>query len=126
MPERDTRGRIKAIAAGTNVRERDGNTQLAAYCAALASPVRVRILKLLIREECIFGDLARSIPLAQSTISEHLRILKNAGLVCSETQGQTTSYCIVREELVRMRGMIDLLLPRGDQHEKSTPGRMRT
>jgi ArsR family transcriptional regulator, arsenate/arsenite/antimonite-responsive transcriptional repressor len=101
---RPPRGKVSA--AGLSKKERDANARLAAYCLALSSPVRVRILKLLLDEECVFGDLAKRIPLAQSTISQHLTILKSAGLVSGETNGQSTCYCVEHAEVKRMKAMI--------------------
>jgi DNA-binding transcriptional ArsR family regulator len=103
------RGRGKMMAAGPSKKERDANAKVAAYCLALSSPVRVRILKLLLDEECVFGDLAKKIPLAQSTISQHLSILKAAGLISSETNGQSTCYCVERGEVDKMKAIIDAL-----------------
>lgn len=100
------RGRGKLKAAGPTKKERDLNAQVAAYCLALSSPVRVRILKLLIEQECVFGDIAKQIPLAQSTVSQHLSILKDAGLISSETNGQSTCYCVERGEVQRMKAVI--------------------
>lgn len=104
---RPVRGKVSA--AGPSKKERDANARLAAYCLALSSPVRVRILKLLLDEECVFGDLAKRIPLAQSTISQHLTILKSAGLICGESNGQSTCYCVEHEAVKKMKSMIDEL-----------------
>lgn len=68
---------------------------LAALAKALGHPARVRILRLLAeRDCCMTGDLVGLLPLAQSTISEHLRILREAGLVRGEIDGPRTSYCV--------------------------------
>ena len=91
--------RHKTHAGGRNGKEQTANIRLAAYCRALAQPVRVRILKLLINEHCMFSDLSRRIPLAQSTISQHLKILAAAGLVEAATVGQSTCYCINEKEI---------------------------
>lgn len=98
------RGKIKA--SGAQKSERDANAKIAVYCLALSNPVRVRILKLLIDEECVFGDLAKIIPLAQSTISQHLSILKAAGLVSGEVNGQSTCYCVERGAIEAMKKAI--------------------
>ncbi len=68
---------------------------LATMAKALGHPVRVKLLRLLAaRDTCINGDLVSELPLAQSTVSEHLRILRGAGLVQGETDGPRTRYCI--------------------------------
>lgn len=107
-PTRELRGRGRSNpkAAGPSKKERDANAELAAYCLALANPVRVRILKLLLSEECIFGDLAKKIPLAQSTISQHLSILRAAGLIVGETNGQSTCYCVDRGEIEKLKAIV--------------------
>lgn len=95
--------RQKPHASGGNSKEQSENIRLAAYCRALAQPVRVRIIKLLIHEHCMFADLARRIPLAQSTISQHLKFLTQAGLVDVQVVGQCTCYCINEDEIDRMK-----------------------
>ncbi len=69
--------------------------RLAAMAKALGHPVRLRILRLLAeRRACVTGDLVAELPLAQSTVSEHLRILRDAGLIQGEIEGPRTSYCL--------------------------------
>lgn len=68
---------------------------LAAYAKALAHPARIAILQLLIKKQaCICGDIVDEIPLSQSTISQHLKELKAAGLIKGEIEGVKTCYCI--------------------------------
>jgi len=68
---------------------------LAAMAKALGHPTRLRIVRLLAeRRACVTGDLMAELPLAQSTISEHLRVLREAGLVEGEIEGPRTSYCV--------------------------------
>ncbi len=88
--------------------EKDDPTTLdiATLCNALSHPVRVQILCLLIDKECIFGDLTERIPLAQSTISQHLTKLKNAGLVFSERSGLIVCYCVDRNRVRELKRLI--------------------
>jgi ArsR family transcriptional regulator, arsenate/arsenite/antimonite-responsive transcriptional repressor len=73
---------------------------LAAMAKALGHPARVRILRLLAhRSTCMTGDLVAELPLAQSTVSEHLRVLRDAGLVQGEIEGPRTHYCVNRDGL---------------------------
>lgn len=73
----------------------DKDLQLAEWCKALAHPARVAILKSLAsRKECICGDLVLDLPLAQSTVSQHLKALKQAGLIQGEVDGPRSKYCI--------------------------------
>jgi len=68
---------------------------LAALGKALGHPVRVKILRILAsRQACVTGDVVAALPLAQSTVSEHLRVLREAGLVQGEIEGPRTRYCI--------------------------------
>jgi DNA-binding transcriptional ArsR family regulator len=84
---------------------------LADVCKALAHPARVRILKHLLDENrCICGSIVDILPLAQSTVSQHLKILKDAGLVRGEVEGRKTCYCANRELLSRFNGFIEAML----------------
>ena len=68
---------------------------LASLCKALGHSARVRILKILTEKgSCISGDLAEEFQLAQSTVSEHLRILKEAGLIRGTIDGPRRCYCV--------------------------------
>ena len=75
---------------------------------ALSHPARIRILEILRRENrCICGRIVEVLPLAQSTVSQHLKVLKDAGLVRGEVDGPRTCYCIDREALDRLRRVMD-------------------
>lgn len=77
---------------------------LATLAKAVAHPTRLAILRLLAhRQTCMTGDLVAELPLAQSTVSEHLRILREAGLVQGEIDGPRTNYCIDATGLARLR-----------------------
>lgn len=68
---------------------------LAEFAKALSHPARIAILKVLAqRNECICGDIVEELPLAQSTVSQHLKELKNAGLVQGTVDGPRSCYCI--------------------------------
>jgi DNA-binding transcriptional ArsR family regulator len=68
---------------------------IAKIAKALSHPARVAILKILIkRQACICGDIVDELPLSQSTISQHLKELKGAGLIKGEIEGVTICYCI--------------------------------
>ncbi|MCO6477832.1 MAG: winged helix-turn-helix transcriptional regulator [Phaeodactylibacter sp.] len=69
--------------------------QLATFAKAMGHPVRIQILKLLNEQACCYtGDLTESIPLAQSTISQHLKVLKEAGLIQGEIMPPKVKYCL--------------------------------
>jgi ArsR family transcriptional regulator len=83
---------------------------LAAMAKALGHPTRVKILRLLAeRQACVTGDLVAELPLAQSTISEHLRILRKAGLIQGEIEGPRTSYCVDRARLAALKRAVTSL-----------------
>jgi ArsR family transcriptional regulator len=69
--------------------------ELANFAKAMSHPARIAILKVLAqRNECICGEIVEVLPLAQSTVSQHLKELKNAGLISGETDGARSCYCI--------------------------------
>jgi DNA-binding transcriptional ArsR family regulator len=73
--------------------------RLAKYTKALGHPARVAILKLLAsRQTCICGDIVDELPLSQSTVSQHLKELKEAGLIKGEIEGARVCYCIDAKE----------------------------
>ena len=81
--------------------------ELAAFAKAIAHPVRVRILRMLARKEArMCSHIVDELPLAQSTVSEHLRILKGAGLVVANENGPRVSYCIVPSALKRLKTLL--------------------
>ncbi len=83
---------------------------LAAMAKALGHPARVKILRLLAhRDTCMTGDLVAELPLAQSTVSEHLRVLRDAGLVQGEIEGQRTHYCVSHDGLDALKAGIAAL-----------------
>jgi len=68
---------------------------LATFAKAISHPARIAILKVLAqRNECICGEIVEVLPLAQSTVSQHLKELKTAGLISGETDGPRSCYCI--------------------------------
>jgi ArsR family transcriptional regulator, arsenate/arsenite/antimonite-responsive transcriptional repressor len=74
---------------------------------AIANPVRVAILQILSRQACCFhGDMAEELPIAHSTLSQHLKVLKEAGLIQGEITGPKIKYCINRENWNLARGLL--------------------
>ena len=73
--------------------------KLAKYAKALAHPARVSILNLLAsKHTCVCGDIVDELPLSQSTVSQHLKELKEAGLIKGTIEGTTVCYCIDEKE----------------------------
>lgn len=83
------------------------DAELAKLSKALGHPARVRILRLLSqRETCVCGDLVMEIDLAQSTVSQHLKVLKAAGLIQGTVSGPSVCYCINRQGLHRLKALV--------------------
>ena len=83
--------------------EEQREVELALLAKALGHPVRVRILRLLLsREDCYCGQIVDELPLAQATVSQHLKVLKDAGLIIGEIEGLRTCYCASRERLAEL------------------------
>jgi ArsR family transcriptional regulator, arsenate/arsenite/antimonite-responsive transcriptional repressor len=84
------------------------DVELAAFAKAIAHPVRVRILRMLAeREAHMCSHIVDELPLAQSTVSEHLRILRSAGLVRANENGSRVGYCIVPAALQRLKALLE-------------------
>ncbi len=81
--------------------------QLAQLAWAVAHPARVRIVRLLIsRQACVCGEIVDQLPLAQSTVSQHLKILKESGLIQGEVDGPKVCYCINAAKLKELKSLI--------------------
>lgn len=81
--------------------------ELAKLSWALAHPARVRIVQLLLsRKSCICGEIVEEMPLAQSTVSQHLKILKETGLVQGEIDGPRVCYCINKVAMAKLKKLI--------------------
>jgi ArsR family transcriptional regulator len=81
--------------------------RLAGYARAIAHPARVAILQTLgERSACICGELVEIMPLAQSTVSQHLKELKNAGLIKGTIEGPRSCYCLDHENLNTMARLL--------------------
>ena len=78
----------------------------AALCKALGHPARVRILRHLKAEDrCICGEIVNILPLAQSTVSQHLKSLKQAGLINGEVEGPKICYCVDKVMIRKFKEM---------------------
>lgn len=82
----------------------------AAIAKALGHPARIAILKLLAqRSTCFCGDITEVLPLAQSTVSQHLKALKSAGLINGEVEGVRTCYCLNPEGIKELKSTLSEL-----------------
>lgn len=81
--------------------------QLAQLAWAVAHPARVRIVRLLVsRKSCVCGEIVDELPLAQSTVSQHLKILKESGLIQGEIDGPKVCYCINPAKLKELKNLV--------------------
>lgn len=77
------------------------------FSNALGNPVRVAILQLLSRQSCCYhGDMAEELPIANSTLSQHLKVLKEVGLIQGEITPPKIKYCINRENWNLAKGLM--------------------
>lgn len=85
----------------------DTTVRLAAYFKALAHPARVEIIRVLARRgTCVCGEIVDELPLAQSTVSQHLKALKEAGLIRGTVDGPSVCYCVDPDALKLMNDMV--------------------
>ena len=72
--------------------------QIARFAKALAHPARIAIIEFLLRQDtCYFGDIHEELPIAKATVSQHLKELKDAGLIQGEIETPKVKYCINKE-----------------------------
>ena len=87
---------------------RDPDEEVAELAKALGHPMRVRILRILLeQEECMCGQICEQLPIAQSTVSQHLKVLREAGLIHGETDGPRTCYCADSNRIDRLHTLLD-------------------
>ena len=81
---------------------------IAKYAKALSHPARIAILNLLIKKQsCICGDVVNELPLSQSTVSQHLKELKSAGLIKGDIEGTSVCYCIDQKEWKKASALLN-------------------
>ena len=99
-----------AASEGRALDDAAADEALAAYAKALGHPARVRIIRTLIeRGARVCGEIVYELPLAQSTVSQHLKVLREAGLVRGEVDGPRTCYCVDPAALRHLRVLIGAL-----------------
>ncbi|HMO40951.1 MAG TPA: metalloregulator ArsR/SmtB family transcription factor [Saprospiraceae bacterium] len=92
--------------------------QLAEFAKALAHPARIAILQTLAEKQmCICGEIVEVLPLAQATVSQHLKELKNAGLITGEIEGKKSCYCINWDALERFTGKMNTMFKNLSQQQ---------
>ena len=102
--------RTEPFASRTPSTRQAGDCELAVLAKALAHPARVAILRTLIeRGECICGEIVEALPLAQATVSQHLKVLKEAGLIRGDVDGPRVCYCVDPKAVRRFKELIGRL-----------------
>ncbi len=82
----------------------DKQNSIATMAKALGHPARIAIVEYLIKmNECICGDIVNELPLAQPTVSQHLKELKNAGLIKGSIEGNSICYCIDEKTIEKLQ-----------------------
>lgn len=82
--------------------------QLARFAKAMGHPARIAILQFLAKQEtCYFGDIHEELPIAKATVSQHLKELKDAGLIQGEVEAPKVKYCINRDNWLLAKKLFD-------------------
>ncbi|MFN8549035.1 MAG: metalloregulator ArsR/SmtB family transcription factor [Candidatus Eisenbacteria bacterium] len=85
----------------------EADRDLATLAKALGHPLRVQILRLLVRKNaCVCGDIVTELPRSQSTVSQHLKVLKEAGLIRGDIDGPRVCYCVEPRALRRLKALV--------------------
>ena len=85
----------------------DTEERLVELFRALGHPARIRIVRLLAqRESCVCGELVDELPLAQATVSQHLKVLKDAGIIIGQVEGPSVCYCLAPGAFDELRGVV--------------------
>ena len=88
----------------------EADQELAEFAKALGHPARVQILRMLVRKNtCVCGEIVEELPLAQSTVSQHLKVLKECGLIRGEVDGPRVCYCVEPRALRRLKALVGSL-----------------
>jgi ArsR family transcriptional regulator len=86
------------------------DARLAALCKALAHPHRVHILRFLLAQQtCFAGEIADQLPVAASTVSQHLKQLRASGLIQGEVDGPRRCYCVAPDVLADLKALVQAL-----------------
>jgi DNA-binding transcriptional ArsR family regulator len=88
----------------------DKQKRMARYAKALGHPVRIYVMDILSKQACCYsGDLSDELPIAKSTLSQHLKELKDAGLIKGEIEAPRIKYCINRENWLEAKMLFNEL-----------------
>lgn len=110
MQSRDCCTTPSVAAHGRPTEGPEADEEIALLAKALAHPARVQIVRMLAsRTTCVCGEIVHELPLAQSTVSQHLKILKEAGLIRGEVDGPRVCYCLEPLVLDRLKALVGAL-----------------
>ena len=113
---------LRPIATTRSLERASRDDGIAAVAKALGHPARVHIVRLLIaKQSCIGCDIVDEIGLAQSTVSEHLRILKAAGVITGEIERPRVCYSLNAESLLPLAGLLNAAFDRPAGGEPAGP-----
>lgn len=85
----------------------DEQNELANWMKAMGHPARIAIIEFLLKtESCICGDIVNELPLSQPTVSQHLKELKNAGIIHGNIEGTAICYCLNPDTLIKIQERI--------------------
>ena len=92
--------------------------ELARFAKALSNPIRIAILEMLAKQSCCYhGDMSEVLPIAKSTLSQHLNELKEAGLIQGTITLPTVKYCINKENWKRAKNLFSSFFVENDNKE---------
>jgi ArsR family transcriptional regulator len=107
FPQSHSRAADQPIPSKADAKSAGFDVELARFAKALGHPARVRIIRfLLAHNSCMCGDIVEHLPLAQSTVSQHLKMLKDAGLIRGSIDGPRVCYCVEPAALTRLQELI--------------------
>ncbi len=97
----------------------DKQNAIATLTKALGHPARIAIIEYLMQvDTCICGDIVNELPLAQPTISQHLKELKNAGLIKGNVEGNSVCYCIDEKAIAKLQDYFSRIVAKLDKQNK--------
>ncbi|MDP2599230.1 MAG: metalloregulator ArsR/SmtB family transcription factor [Deltaproteobacteria bacterium] len=89
------------------MRRKNAKENLAALAKAISHPVRIRIIEILkSHKNCICGEIVDALPIAQATVSQHLKVLKDAGWIRGTIAGPATCYCLNPDRIRQFKRLI--------------------
>lgn len=98
----------------------DKQNELAKLAKAIGHPARVAILDYLLKvDACICGDIVNELPLAQPTVSQHLKELKNAGIIKGSIDGNSICYCVDEKVLGKLQNFFDGMAAKIDKKKSN-------